>query len=223
MACNASTTSIGSTATGAHKRNSDDVGWEYGVIPDKSNMDRLKCTLCGKVFGGGIYRMKQHIAHVTGNVSSCPKSTKDDQLKCLNYLNEGKLKKKAKKVHIEDLRVEARQELHDSVDEVENSLGLKAPNVIGPMDNFTNIINPEEVLKAGKGKNIDLNNIVRKERILAVHKFISRWAYESAIPFHAFERDSFKMMLEVIGQFGTGLPCPTRYALSNPLLKLEVE
>nr|KAJ0214004.1 hypothetical protein LSAT_V11C400196660 [Lactuca sativa] len=99
-----------------------------------------------------------------------------------------KLKKKAKKVHIEDLRVEVRKELHDSVDEVENYLG--------PMDNFANIKNPEKVVEAGKGKNVDLKNIVRKERILAVHKFISRWAYESAIPFHAFERDSFKMMLE---------------------------
>nr|KAJ0213313.1 hypothetical protein LSAT_V11C400196650 [Lactuca sativa] len=152
MACNASTTSIGSTTTGAHKRNSNDVGWEYGVIPDKSNMDRLKCTLCGKVFGGGIFRMKQHIAHMTGNVSSCPKSKKYDQLKCLNNINRGKLKKKAKKVHIKDLRVEVRQELDDSMDELENSLGSMAPNVIGPMDNFANIINHEEIVKAEREK-----------------------------------------------------------------------
>nr|KAJ0190735.1 hypothetical protein LSAT_V11C800397090 [Lactuca sativa] len=122
-----------------------------------------------------------------------------------------------------NLRVEARQELHDSVDEIVNSLGSRAPNVIGPMDNFANIINPEEDVKAGKGKNVDLNNIVQKERILAVDNFISRWAYESVIAFHAFKRDSFKMMLEVIGQFGTVLPYPTRYALSDPLLKLEIE
>ncbi|CAH1439434.1 unnamed protein product [Lactuca virosa] len=55
-----------------------------------------------------------------------------------------------------------------------------------------------------------------------VHKYISRWAYESAIPFHAFERDSFKMMLEVVGRFGTGIPPPTRYALSDTLLKHEL-
>ena len=72
--------------------------------------------------------MKQHIAHVMGNVSSYPKSTKDDQLKCKNSLNEGKLKKKAKQVHNEGLRVEARQEFH----EAENSLGSKAPNVYRP-------------------------------------------------------------------------------------------
>ncbi|CAI9284358.1 unnamed protein product [Lactuca saligna] len=167
--------------------------------------------------------MKQHISHVKGNVSSCPNSTKDDQLKCQNSINEGKLKKKAKQMQYEDLRSEVRQEFNDRVDGVEASLGLKAPNVIGPMDCFANIINPEEALNARKGKNVYLNNVVRKERILTVHKYISRWAYESAIPFHAFERDSFKMMLEVVGQFGTGLPPPSRYALSDTLLKHEVE
>ncbi|GKB04057.1 putative transcription factor/ chromatin remodeling BED-type(Zn) family protein [Tanacetum coccineum] len=54
-------------------------------------------------------------------------------------------------------------------------------------------------------------------------KYVARWAYESAIPFHAFEKDSFKMLLEVVGQFGPGLPPPTRYELSTPLLKEEVE
>ncbi|CAI9274423.1 unnamed protein product [Lactuca saligna] len=62
-----------------------------------------------------------------------------------------------------------------------------------------------------------------KKEFLACHKFISRWAYKNAIPFHALEDDSFKMMLEVVGQFGTRLPPPTRYSLSDRLLKLEVE
>ena len=97
MTSNASTTpSVGSSAIDTNKQDSNDVSWEYGFIPDKSNLDRLKCKLCGKVFGGGITRMKQHIAHVKGNVSSCPSSTKVDQLKCRKSMNEGMLKKKAK-------------------------------------------------------------------------------------------------------------------------------
>nr|KAJ0203426.1 hypothetical protein LSAT_V11C500259860 [Lactuca sativa] len=49
------------------------------------------------------------------------------------------------------------------------------------------------------------------------------WAYKTTNPFHAWEDDSFKMMLEVVGQFGTGLLPPARYSLSDPLLKHEVE
>nr|KAJ0223152.1 hypothetical protein LSAT_V11C200051840 [Lactuca sativa] len=89
MTSNASTTPfVGSIATNTHKRSSDDVGWKYGFIPDKSNLDRLKW----------------------------------------------KLKKKAKHLQDETLVFEVRQEFHDSVDGVEASLGLKAPNLIGPMD-----------------------------------------------------------------------------------------
>nr|KAJ0223621.1 hypothetical protein LSAT_V11C200054060 [Lactuca sativa] len=130
MTSNVSTTSfVGSTTTGTHKRNSDDFGWEYGFTQDKSNLDRLKCKLYGKTFGGGITRMKQHIALLRGDVSSCPTSTKQD----------------------EALRSELRKEFYDSVDGVKASLGLKAPNVIGPMDGYSNII-LEEVLNARKGK-----------------------------------------------------------------------
>ena len=113
--------------------------------------------------------------------------------------------------------------LNDSaeMDEVEDSLGLKAPNIIGPMDGYAKKINPK--IMKGKGKKVHLNVVVRKERILACHKFISRWAYKTAIPFHALEDGSFKMMLEVVGQFGTRLPPLTRYSLSDPLLKHEVE
>lgn len=227
MASKSSTTpSVGSTATGAHKRKSDDIGWEYGFCPDPNKLDRVKCNMCGKEFSGGVSRMKQHIARIVGNVVSCPNSTIDDQLKCRNSINEGKVKKKVKQSHDEALRAEVRLDTNETtidVDGIDDSSGTRVPNVLGPMDSFANKLNPEEALKSGKGKKVDLNNIVRKERILAAHKFISRWAYECAVPFHAFEKDSFKMMLEVIGQFGTGLPSPSRYALSNTLLKYEVE
>nr|GEY49646.1 putative transcription factor/ chromatin remodeling BED-type(Zn) family [Tanacetum cinerariifolium] len=91
------------------------------------------------------------------------------------------------------------------------------------MDNFANVVNPEQSLKKGKGRKVELSNAIRKERMWMTKKYIARWAYESAIPFHAFEEDSFKMLLEVVGQFGPGLPPPTRYELSTALLKEEVE
>ena len=35
--------------------NSDDVGWEYGVLVDANNKDKVKCKLCDKVMQEGIY------------------------------------------------------------------------------------------------------------------------------------------------------------------------
>ncbi|CAI9263589.1 unnamed protein product [Lactuca saligna] len=137
-----------------------------------------------------------------------------------NFISEGKIKKKAKHKHDKALRSEAIQLLNDSfeMDEIEDSIGLEAPSYIGPMDGCANKKIPE--IMKGKGKKVDPNDVVQKERILACHKFISRWAYKIAIPFHALEDDSFKMMLEVVdGQFGIGLPPSTRYSFSGPLLK----
>ncbi|XP_021315251.1 uncharacterized protein LOC8066208 [Sorghum bicolor] len=57
------------------KRNSDDVGWEYGVLVDPKNKDKVKCKFCNKVMQGGIYRLKQHVAHDGKNATKCPKST----------------------------------------------------------------------------------------------------------------------------------------------------
>ncbi|XP_024013786.1 uncharacterized protein LOC18009814 [Eutrema salsugineum] len=66
----------------ALKWNSHDVGWEYGVLNDPKNPDKVKCLLCGNEFFGGVHRLKLHIAHKKGVVSSCPVSTKADQEKC---------------------------------------------------------------------------------------------------------------------------------------------
>ena len=46
------------------KRNSDDVGWEYGVLVDAQNKDNVKCKFCGHQSTGGVYRLKQHVANV---------------------------------------------------------------------------------------------------------------------------------------------------------------
>ena len=138
-------------------------------------------------------------------------------MRCRDAINEGKLKKKGKKEHHEAIRSEVKLGTNESaidVDELYDSFGsMKEPNVLGPMDNFANKVNPEKALKKGKVKNVDLHNAIRKDRIWMAKKYISRWAYESAIPFLAFERDSFKLVLEVVGQFGTGLPPPIRYEL----------
>ena len=200
----ASIPSVESTFAGI-KRKSKDIGWEYGVILDP--------------------RLKQHIAQIMGQTTSCPMATKEDQLKCRNAINEGKLKKQGKRQHDEAIRAEVRIDCNQSTLEDDEVYGhsMKEPNVFGPMDNFANTINPEQSLKKGKDKNVELNNSIRKERIWAAKKYVARWAYKSAIPFHAFENDEFKMLLEVVGQFGPGLPPPTRYELSTPILKEEVE
>ena len=66
-----SETASGTEGATVLRRNSDDVGWEYGVLVDPNNKDKGKCILCDKQMFGGVYRLKQHIAQEGKNAKKC--------------------------------------------------------------------------------------------------------------------------------------------------------
>uniref|UniRef100_A0A2P2KH89 BED-type domain-containing protein n=3 Tax=Rhizophora mucronata TaxID=61149 RepID=A0A2P2KH89_RHIMU len=49
-----------------------DPGWEHGVAQDERKK-KVKCNYCGKVVSGGIFRLKQHLARISGEVTHCDK------------------------------------------------------------------------------------------------------------------------------------------------------
>ncbi|GJY36906.1 hypothetical protein Tco_0422284, partial [Tanacetum coccineum] len=114
-----------------------------------------------------------------GQTTSCSKATKEDQLKCRNIINEGKLKKQGKRQHDEAIRSEVRLDSNESLEDDEvHDHSMKEPNIFGPMDNFANTVNPEQSLKKKvKGKNVELSNSIRKERMWMTKKYVARWAY----------------------------------------------
>ena len=67
------------------KRKSDDVGWEYGSLVDASKMDKVKCN---HVSTGGVYRHKQHVAHIGNAVVKCKKSSQEAKDRCKKSLEE---------------------------------------------------------------------------------------------------------------------------------------
>ncbi|CAN1806245.1 hypothetical protein LINPERHAP1_LOCUS24614 [Linum perenne] len=53
-----------------------DPGWEHGIAQD-DRKKKVKCNYCGKIVSGGIYRLKQHLARVSGEVTYCDKAPED--------------------------------------------------------------------------------------------------------------------------------------------------
>ena len=48
-----------------------DPAWSHGeAVGSKS---KVKCNYCGRVLNGGITQLKQHLAHVSGQVTKCNK------------------------------------------------------------------------------------------------------------------------------------------------------
>lgn len=203
------------------KRNSNDVGWEYGLLCDPRVPDKVRCRLCGKEFSGGVYRMKEHIGHLQGNVSACPRSSKEDQEKCKNAIMEAKEKKNKKRKHEEAIRAEVNINKSSNVEELEKELGtLKAPHFQGPLDQFATVINPEASL-ASQTRQQNIHDAISKEKTHVVHQYCARWIYQSNIPFNAIDSESFRLFCEALGQFGPGWIPPTQYQLKEPLLNEE--
>ncbi|CAN7104012.1 unnamed protein product [Brassica rapa subsp. narinosa] len=203
------------------KRNSNDVGWEFGVLCDPRNSDKVKCKLCGKQFSGGVFRMKEHIAHVKGNVSPCPVSSKADQEKCKQAILDAKEKKNLKRKHDQALRAEVNIYKDINTEELEKELGtLKSPHFQGPIDQYATSINPEASL-AAQTRQQSIHDAISKEKTHAVRQYCSRWIYEANIAFNAIDNDSFRMFCEALGQFGPGWVPPSQYQLREPLLNEE--
>ncbi|GAB2279862.1 hypothetical protein Dimus_039388 [Dionaea muscipula] len=211
------------SATSLPKRNSEDVGWEYGFVINENNKDCVQCKLCEKQMGGGVSRLKKHIAHIRGDVSQCLKSSKEYQDKCKEAIMEAKTKRLQKQKEDKELRdrvdIEEREQIEEDLEIVGSK---KRPHFLGPMDKFTSTINPK-IPDPTKMKQRVLSDSLFKERTHIVHQYVARWVYESGIPFHVEDNDSFKKLCEAVGQFGSGYQPPSQYLLREPLLKEEVD
>ncbi|KAI8542832.1 hypothetical protein RHMOL_Rhmol08G0170100 [Rhododendron molle] len=202
------------------KRASNDMGWEYGILVDPTNLDKIQCKLCGKIMSSGISRLKKHIAQIKGSVSSCPSASKEDIAKCKAAVEEGSKKKKDKLQEAKEIREEVTNIEEDGDDEEVDIVGTrKRPHTLGPMDKYVSDINPG---KKTMGQQT-ISATILKARIEKVDSFLARWVYEAGIPFHAIDNNSFAQFCEAVGQFGVGYQPPSQYKLREPLLKAEVE
>ena len=160
------------------KRNSDDVGWEYGVLVDANNKDKVKCKFCDKEMRGGIYRLKEHLAHVGKNVKKCTARTPqalEAKEKCKKGLEDAKRKREEKTVRELELREEVNVSRVGESDEV-TCVGSSQPHKLRPIDKWTCAIDPKAT-NSDSLKQQQLNKELWKERVHEVHKFIARWSY----------------------------------------------
>ncbi|KAI7738705.1 hypothetical protein M8C21_017898, partial [Ambrosia artemisiifolia] len=79
-----------------------DPGWEHGTAQDDKKK-KVRCNYCGKIVSGGIYRLKQHLARVSGEVTYCDKAPEEVCLKMKDNL-EGccRISKKPKQIEYEE-------------------------------------------------------------------------------------------------------------------------
>ncbi|XP_043724638.1 uncharacterized protein LOC122671472 isoform X2 [Telopea speciosissima] len=92
-----------------------DPGWEHGIAQDERKK-KVKCNYCEKVVSGGIYRLKQHLARIAGEVAYCRKVPEEVCLKMKENLQGCRCIKKQRQAEDEE---QAFLDFHSNDDEEE--------------------------------------------------------------------------------------------------------
>ncbi|KAL7264280.1 hypothetical protein ACSBR1_002273 [Camellia fascicularis] len=71
---------------------SDDIGWKFGTQVEGTR-HHIICKFCGHHIKGGITCFKQHLAHQTGQVHSCPNVSRDVMQEMMKHLQNKKMNK----------------------------------------------------------------------------------------------------------------------------------
>ncbi|XP_002460317.2 uncharacterized protein LOC8062773 [Sorghum bicolor] len=188
-----SSTENGTEGSNVLKRNSDDVGWEYGVLVDANNKDKPE-----------HHRLRRLKRSAKKALADAKRKREEKSVRELEIREE---------VHVSRVGADS-----DEVTCVRSS----EPHKLGSIDKWTRAIDPKATM-CDSLKQQQLNKELWKERTNQVHKYIAKWAYTHAIAFNALDNDEFKQMCEAIGQFGPGFVPPTQDALRGKLLEEEYE
>ncbi|XP_047340225.1 uncharacterized protein LOC124943798 [Impatiens glandulifera] len=183
--------------------NRSDIGWEYGIDVD-SNSKKVKCKFCSKIFSGGIYRFKHHLACTHKDAEPCISVPDDVKLNVREFLSkndEAKQRKRQKDVYEnEDDEGEDMQIVSKQIDKGARQSFIKRSNV-----------------------QKTVSEIFKKDLREDVCQMISRFLYTSAIPFNVVKNPYFEKALEMVARHGLGFKPPTYHEVRVKYLKKDVE
>ncbi|XP_075658935.1 uncharacterized protein LOC142628782 [Castanea sativa] len=219
---------------------SEDPAWAHArAVPNAKN--NTICLHCNKLIkGGGITRLKYHLAGIRGQVESCKVVSSDIRFQMKQMIEELKKSKETKKriqseignPYGDPFDVDEEEEEEDEVRVVEKS----PPQTLGKRKS------------RGKDVDIDMSQIRVKKKIksyfaprttpgaqpsirsaLATKAMIdnakmnvARWWYHSNVPFYASQSPYYQPMIDSIASIGPGFKGPSFYELRGPLLRNAV-
>ncbi|KAF8392674.1 hypothetical protein HHK36_023023 [Tetracentron sinense] len=100
-----------------------DPGWEHGIAQDERKK-KVKCNYCGKIVSGGIYRLKQHLARISGEVTYCKKAPEEVYMKMKENMEGCRSGKKQRQSEDEE-RASLDFHSNDDDEEEEEHVGYK--------------------------------------------------------------------------------------------------
>ncbi|KAF8369899.1 hypothetical protein HHK36_032065 [Tetracentron sinense] len=222
-----------------------DPAWKHCQMFKNGDRVKLKCIYCGKVFsGGGIHRIKEHLAGQKGNAASCLRVQPDVQRLMQQSLDGVVVKKKKKQKIVEEITnlspvpseidsFAAQNEVNTGFQlvAVPNTLELSSSLLAKTDEGITN--QSLDRRKRGRVRNSSpllvapdpISNItLGSTRVnTQVHMAIGRFLYDVGAPLDAVNSIYFQPMIDAIASEGPGLVAPSYHDLRGWILKNSVE
>ena len=201
-----------------------DPAWEYFSLgADEKGHNTFTCVYCRKTYkGGGINRMKKHLAGIKGDIGSCKKVSHDVRYQMLEYVKEFELKKKAKKQRQEEMfsvpSTNSDMQEDEDVQEVFSS-GLPKKPVLGKRKG-TNPVDNYFAPRTTPGAQPGLKSVFQsKERVRQADMAIARFLYDNCIPFNVVNSEYYQRMIDAIAATGPSYKGPSYHVVWVPLLR----
>ncbi|PON65623.1 Zinc finger, BED-type domain containing protein [Trema orientale] len=226
-----------------------DPAWKHCQMFKNGERVELKCIYCSKVFkGGGIHRIKEHLAGQKGNASTCSRVPPDVRALMQQSLD-GVVVKKRNRQKLDEEITNIKPRPHGEVeslahqDDVNSGIQfIGVPDTLEP-DTTSLVVNREEGAtssrnadrrKRGRGKNSSARDAVgvgvsnsaglgSKKVNNYVHMAIGRFLYDIGAPLDAVNSAYFQPMIDAIASGGSGILLPSYHDLRGWILKNSVE
>lgn len=225
MASASSTPAESSPAAALAPARSEDPAWSHGKVVLGAKNSTI-CVHCNKkIGGGGITRLKYHLAGIKGQVEACKKVPHDVkwQMKQL-ILDLEKNEERRKKTRHEIGSIGSGGDSNEGSTSVSESRGRPCTSPT-PTSSATKQLQGKSFFapRTISGSQPSIKSaLASKEMIVAARDAMARWWYDANIPFNPVNSPYYLMMVDAIASIGFGFVPPTYHDYRGNLLKNAV-
>ncbi|CAL9129750.1 unnamed protein product [Musa textilis] len=192
-----------------------DIGWAHGAMVN-GDRQKIECKYCHKVIlGGGISRLKQHLAGERGNIAPCDQVPDDVKAQMQQHLGFKVLENCNAQQNTEEYT-------GDALKVTPISPTAASHRRRGKDEGYSKKRKKVEMLRIPQGSTFPLSTVqlsfASQEIIDQADIAVAKFMYESGIPLSAANSVYFQRMADAIAAVGPGYKMPSHHSLKGKLL-----
>ncbi|CAN0918382.1 hypothetical protein LINGRAHAP2_LOCUS30839 [Linum grandiflorum] len=158
---------------------------------------KAKCKFCLKVYSGGIFRLKHHLAGTRDNVDACLSTPNDVRKKMLELL---------------DFNLEAKEVRKNLMSSASNSFDVTSDRRIDLSSSSRSLLTRTQTT---------VSQLLKKDLRREACKGIAHWFYTTASSFNGTRCEAYNRMFDLVARHGPGFKPPSYHEVRETFLKEE--